>query len=522
MALQTHKVRRQVVELAADSQREAERLQEHVSRFNSGAVLPLIERYCSEASDSASLHRIDLLEVDLGRLDPHDFEADFLSKLAAALPMALAAEIRQREADGGSVTPMPGDPEAGSGLPYSVVASQLELLAFFARTGRLPWSVDGDAGRELGQTVHLLIERAPSALVRLLSELAREPTTLRRIVLFFSDEILEELVAVLTPSPGFSGDLNASRLLEAARTVGSSDDSSTVRTAVWSALLSTGARRAAAGSRSTADELTDFWRDAIALVAASLGASYAALLDALVSGRSDVVRSSTEDTISWQLYQELPEAAPDDLTMESIVRADLGVAHRLVAASPSAAPHVEAPRPSERLSGPTIDESEPVYVENSGLVILWPFIERFFERVGLAEARHLRDAPAAQRAVGLLQYVTTEDPLPPEYLVSLNKALCGVELTEPFDFGPPVTATEAEECDDLVQATIEQAPILKSMSILAFRTDFLTRAGSLSTRDGAWLLRVERQTQDVVLDRLPWEVQWVGLPWMPRPLLVEW
>jgi hypothetical protein len=54
------------------------------------------------------------------------------------------------------------------------------------------------------------------------------------------------------------------------------------------------------------------------------------------------------------------------------------------------------------------------------------------------------------------------------------------------------------------------------------RGSFLVRKGILSTRDGAWLLRVERQPQDVLLERLPWTMQWARLPWMQAPMRVEW
>jgi hypothetical protein len=41
-------------------------------------------------------------------------------------------------------------------------------------------------------------------------------------------------------------------------------------------------------------------------------------------------------------------------------------------------------------------------------------------------------------------------------------------------------------------------------------------------RTGAWLLRVERQAEDALLERLPWGWSWIRLPWMEHPLQVEW
>jgi hypothetical protein len=95
-------------------------------------------------------------------------------------------------------------------------------------------------------------------------------------------------------------------------------------------------------------------------------------------------------------------------------------------------------------------------------------------------------------------------------------------MKDVFEFGSPVSAEEAEQCENLLQAAIVQVPILGNMSIDGFRGSFLIRQGILSTRDGGWLLRVERETYDVVLDRFPWGIDWVNLPWMRTPLRVEW
>ena len=170
-----------------------------------------------------------------------------------------------------------------------------------------------------------------------------------------------------------------------------------------------------------------------------------------------------------------------------------------------------------RFSGP-----EEIYVENAGLVILWPFLERFFARLDLLEVRRFKDVGALQRSVGLLQYLAAEDAAAPEYLLPLNKVLCGMAPDDVFDFGSPITAVEIEACEDLLTAAVHQAPILHDMSPGSFRSAFLLRKGQLSVRDGTWLLRVERQTHDVVLDRFPWSARVVKLPWMAALMQVEW
>jgi hypothetical protein len=50
----------------------------------------------------------------------------------------------------------------------------------------------------------------------------------------------------------------------------------------------------------------------------------------------------------------------------------------------------------------------------------------------------------------------------------------------------------------------------------------LLRSGLLTAEAGGWLLRVERRTHDIILERFPWPWGWVRLPWMDHVLRVEW
>lgn len=168
---------------------------------------------------------------------------------------------------------------------------------------------------------------------------------------------------------------------------------------------------------------------------------------------------------------------------------------------------------------------DALHVCNAGLVLLWPFLQRFAERLGLLQAGkpvRWRDGAAAQRAAVLLHCVISGDAVPPEFQLALPKLLCGLPLDEPLALDEPLSDTEQAECDALLVAAIAQAPILRQMSVAGFRGSFGLRPGQLSARDGHWLLRVERQAYDVVIDRFPWSASLVRLPWMPALLQVQW
>ncbi|MGZ4955064.1 MAG: contractile injection system tape measure protein [Methylobacter sp.] len=167
-------------------------------------------------------------------------------------------------------------------------------------------------------------------------------------------------------------------------------------------------------------------------------------------------------------------------------------------------------------------DTDALYINNAGLCILWPFLATFFERLELAQNGRYRNQSAKQCAVSLLHYLTTEELNPPEYLLPFNKLLCAMEIDEVFDLETPLTTEQIEACDELLGAVIGNAPILNNMSVNGFRGSFLLRRGSLSASEGSWLLRVERETYDLVLERFPWSWQWFKLPWMEYPIRVEW
>jgi len=169
-----------------------------------------------------------------------------------------------------------------------------------------------------------------------------------------------------------------------------------------------------------------------------------------------------------------------------------------------------------------LSEAEQLYLANAGLVILWPFLGTFFTRLGLVEEDRFTGEAARQRGLALLHYLASADPAPSEYWLPLNKLLCGMALEAVFELDEALTDAETAECEALLEAVIEQAPVLNHMSVRGFRGSFLLRAGVLSVQDGGWLLRVERETYDLVLDRFPWGFEWVRLPWMETPLRVEW
>ncbi len=165
------------------------------------------------------------------------------------------------------------------------------------------------------------------------------------------------------------------------------------------------------------------------------------------------------------------------------------------------------------------DLEEGIFVDNAGVVLLHPFLPRFFEGLGVASDDRLLDP---DRALSLLHHLATGELTAPEHRLTLGKVLCGLPLDMPVT-DVVLDEEEFEETDALLTAVIGHWSALGGTSPDGLRGEFLTRDGLLRRRPGDnWELRVETRASDILLAHLPWGISQVRLPWMRTPLLVEW
>lgn len=163
------------------------------------------------------------------------------------------------------------------------------------------------------------------------------------------------------------------------------------------------------------------------------------------------------------------------------------------------------------------------FVRHAGLVLLHPFLVPLMKTLGLLKPdKSFKNKKATAHAVSLLHYLSTGETAPPEYDLTLPKLLCSVSSRTSIDRYKTLSAAEKEEADSLLQAVIKHWGALGEVGNDSLRQGFLQRDGKLSRRDSDWLLQVESQTLDILLDRLPWGIGIVKLPWMTNMLFVEW
>ena len=164
----------------------------------------------------------------------------------------------------------------------------------------------------------------------------------------------------------------------------------------------------------------------------------------------------------------------------------------------------------------------PQFFKNAGLVLLHPFFHRFFEKLELIEDKKFRDLSSQGRAVRLMQFLCWGEKNSMEYEMQLPKLLCAMPSNLPMDHTVILTNDEKEEANSLLEAVIKNWGALGSTSADGLREGFLIRDGILKKNGPGWKLIVEGKTIDILLDRLPWGISMLKLPWMNEVLNVEW
>jgi Contractile injection system tape measure protein len=165
---------------------------------------------------------------------------------------------------------------------------------------------------------------------------------------------------------------------------------------------------------------------------------------------------------------------------------------------------------------------EQIIVSNAGLVLLWPFIEKFFTLAELIIDRRFIDEEKKQRAPFLLQYVITGTEERKQQNMALNKILCGIEVALPLPCEIFLTENEKDLSAELLTSVVGLWPALKNTSQEGLRQAFLQRDGLLTIKPTSARLQVARRGFDVLLDQLPWNIGMIKTQWMDQLLIVDW
>jgi hypothetical protein len=286
------------------------------------------------------------------------------------------------------------------------------------------------------------------------------------------------------------------------------------------------AQAIAAIATSSLPRHTRLWITATLIVAARTASAPASTsLTALVSRALGPSRTSVD------IVEILPPAARpvwQYFALTTAAESPPVEASRSDTARPLPGPSVpSAAEPARQWITTVRSHEEPapgLVVSCAGLVLVHPFVARFFEATGVTQGfvRELEE-PQLPRAAALLHHLVTGAAEPLEHELGLIKPLLGLSPHEPLSVGGGlVTDADREEAERLLEAVVSHWGALGRTSAASFRSTFLDRSGLLRETDDGLRLHVEPAPFDMLLDRLPWAISVVKLPWMRKAIFTEW
>ena len=161
-----------------------------------------------------------------------------------------------------------------------------------------------------------------------------------------------------------------------------------------------------------------------------------------------------------------------------------------------------------------------ISIHNAGLVIAWPFLNTLFSKMGLTENQQFKDDLSVQKAIIATQYLVDDSQEYDESELILNKILCGVDIDFYVDTSIKLVDVEIAVCNMALKTIIQQWDKMKSVD--ALRDYFLKREGVLKINDSGYELYIEKQTTDILLRYLPWNLSIIKSSIMKLKLIIDW
>ena len=127
------------------------------------------------------------------------------------------------------------------------------------------------------------------------------------------------------------------------------------------------------------------------------------------------------------------------------------------------------------------------------------------------------------RAVMLSQYLVTGSTTILEEDIVLNKILFGLRPNKYVDCKIELKENELQMCDLLLNSVLQNWPQMSNTQVETFRESFLKREGVLNkTETDDYELTVKKESFDVILETIPWNINRIQTIFMKNKITVEW
>ena len=540
----THLIEKQTIELRLKRPDDAFELQQRMSAFCNNQLMPALENLFNRLAPVHKHIRLDKLEIDLGKVSENKLMSnDFLDNILQQIEREIEAQILDNQA---------------------IVIQEQETNVFkewlyFLENGRLPWFSHG-LPPNFETEIPPILARSETAIVALRYLLMQQPNALNRLIRqhktaflalitgIFTASVQSELVEMDTALRQFKGQNEVEKYwhLVFKRVIFQREK--------WSAMDLI--------VRTLGDLL-----DSLAKNAKNVREK-----DTISSNKADFFKNTEGSILRDLLPNNFPFLAKTEAFLREnqpnnawILREKAALKHTLewgkIGNLDTQKPqNTEGSHETEKTVSDSNEERDKVtdttnldgktdfymkktlnlddlqaemrvntgeipkemYVPNAGIVLLNPFLSRLFDNLKLTKDGRFKNEAMRHKALGILHYLATGEATVLEYNLILPKLLCQMPFNQPVVGHKVLSKKEKIECDKLLGIAIDYWSALGKTSKEGLREAFLQRKGKLINRSSGWVLQVERTTIDVLIDRLPWGLGIVKLPWMKDILVVEW
>ncbi|GAA4274033.1 contractile injection system tape measure protein [Aquimarina gracilis] len=532
MAQQKHIINKQILEIHLSPTADAFAVQQQLSVLCRNQLTTVMDRVFCQVNEASLPLQIEQLTLDLGKVSLENFETVFTKKLQEELvEYKQTEEVSKRQKNNNTEEETP-----------------LRAVVYYLKTGVLPWWAKQGNKTDFQEQLGQLLQKPNTTFIRLLKELQWNTKHLERFVyasaerqLLASFQLISELSSrdILKFKDSIQSKIQKKYTIEDKKIQRSfwktaflkhhiaSTDRLFERECTHHLLLDLGIDH----KENKIQRHIQYVYEIKSLVASCKQMfPKNPIWKAFFKQLSTVVTNPFFDQLPAQVLKQSIQMLQDlhSIQEQTLQKIDTNSLLKPLATSlqglQKELERIKAQPQSMVTDQFSLDfeDTDFISIQNAGLVLFWPFLVRFFENLQLIANKTFIDETAKHMAVYALQYLCEgEDQEWFEGALPLNKLLCGLEVDEVVS---PIELSEEEIAiaDDLLTAVIERGPKWKNLSPEGFRASYLCRPGSLRTRDGHWLLQVQRETHDITLEKLPWGFHTIKLPWMQEIIVVEW
>ncbi len=556
----SHHISRLVFELTFPSKEKVAPGQNKLTDLVQNHLTAVLEKVLDKYDRQDVLTKIDTLEIDIDVIDLSAPETTIIRQIESQVDTQLNKLLDRPGSHGVYTRQISGKDVTVEQFTHADSQSGIELVIFILKNGHLPWWAKGnDLSVKLEQQTDELIRTSGVSFFKALNTKLRYINFRRRVIHLFSGEQLKWLLSTLHGKTVFS-----STVFERIDSLGKS-----LKADVYEQLILAAIRQGhPINIQDIRSENHSAYFQELQKVAELLhlpinefigGANDRPTDDptpATTSRKGKSEKSSPDTGLPDETSSHLP--GKEDRSTNDPPHTTVNKAEKSKTSSPDSdfsgepplplpgtegrptddSPHEmvngneksETRSPGTNVSNPLlfnqIDEDivDGMTVQRAGLVLALPFLTAFFKELELFQDKQFVNEAAQHHAVYLLYHLATgSEELPDEHHLAFEKICCGLDVTDLLLPFKGFSAKEKEETTNLLLSILDAWKALKNSSPRAIQEAFLSREGYLKQQeDGSLKVHIERQTLDLLIDRIPWTISILRIPGSNEILYVEW